>query len=165
MLVAETPRLLLREFTSGDVGELAEILKDPEVMEFSTNGPCAEDDTRRFVDGCLDSYREHGFGQWAIIDRSSGSIIGFCGLSHVDLNGVQEVEIGYRLARATWGQGLASEAAGAALSYGFLKCEVTSVVAIIANRHLASVRVAEKAGLKIDFSTTYRGWKVGIYRK
>ena len=63
MVIAEIPRLLLREFTLEDIGALGEILRDPEVMEFSTNGPCTEDDTRRFVEGCLGSYRAHGFGQ------------------------------------------------------------------------------------------------------
>ena len=57
MVIAETPRLLLREFSSEDVGTLAEIIGDPKVMEFSTNGPCTEDDTRQFIDWCLDSYR------------------------------------------------------------------------------------------------------------
>lgn len=140
MVIAETPRLLLREFTLNDVAALAEILIDPEVMEFSTNGPCTEDDTRKFIDGCLESYREHGFGQWGIVDSPSGAIIGFCGLSHVDLAGVQEVEVGYRLARSAWGQGLASVAADSALVYGFSQCHIDSIVAIIATRHLASAR-------------------------
>jgi|SRR5690554_1622056 len=165
MFIAETPRLVLRELTLNDAGALGEILGDPEVMEFSTNGPCTDDDTRKFIDGCLTSYKEHGFGQWGVVDSSSGAIIGFCGLSPVDLNGVQEVEIGYRLARNAWGRGLASEAAAAALAYGFSKCGLDSIIAIIAHRHVASVRVAEKVGLKMDFSTTYRGWDVGIWRK
>jgi len=165
MIIVETPRLVLRELTPNDVGALAEILGDPAVMEFSTNGPCTEDDTRKFIDWCLESYREHGFGQWGIADSSSGAIIGFCGLSQVDLNGVQEVEVAYRLARAAWNQGLASEAAAAALAYGFSQCHFDSVIAIIANRHIVSARVAEKVGMKIDTYTKYRDWDVGIYRK
>lgn len=165
MVIAETPRLLLREFSSEDVGALAEILGDPKVMEFSTNGPCTEDDTRQFIDWCLDSYRDHGFGQWAVVDRLSGAIIGFCGLSHVELDGAQEIEIGYRLAPGVWGQGLASEAAEAALEYGFSHCHIDSITAIIATRHVASARVAEKVGFSIDTHTKYRGWDVCIYRK
>lgn len=165
MLITETPRLLLREFSSEDVGALAEILGDPKVMEFSTNGPCTKEDTRQFIDWCLDSYRDHGFGQWAIIDRLSGAIIGFCGLSHVELDGAQEIEIGYRLASSVWGQGLASEAAEAALEYGFSHCHIDSIVAIIATRHVVSAGVAEKVGFRIDTRTKYRGWEVCIYRK
>lgn len=165
MVITKTPRLVLREFTSNDVGALVEILSDPEVMEFSTNGPCTEYDTRKFVDWCLDSYQEHGFGQWAIVDSSSEAIIGFCGLSQVDLNGVQEVEIAYRLARTAWSKGLASEAAAAALVYGFTECHIDSVIAIVADRHMVSARVAEKVGLKIDTFTKYRDWDVRIYRK
>lgn len=165
MVIAETPRLLLRELSPDDVGALAEILGDPKVMEFSTNGPCTEDDTRQFIDWCLHSYRDHGFGQWAVVDRLSGAIIGFCGLSHLELDGAQEIEIGYRLAPSVWGQGLASEAAGAALEYGFSHCHIDSVIAIITTRHVVSACVAEKVGFRIDTHTTYRGWDVCIYRK
>lgn len=165
MVIAETPRLLLREFSSEDVGALAEVLGDPKVMEFSSNGPCTEDGTRQFIDWCLDSYRNHGFGQWAIVDRLSRAVIGFCGLSRVELDGAQEIEIGYRLAPGMWGQGLASEAAEAALEYGFSRCRIDSIIAIIATRHVASACVAEKVGFSIDTHSTYRGWDVCIYRK
>ncbi|WP_421858602.1 GNAT family N-acetyltransferase [Marinobacter salarius] len=165
MVIAETPRLLLREFSSNDVGALAEILRDPKVMEFSTNGPCTEEETRQFIDWCLDSYRDHGFGQWAVVDRLSGAIIGFCGLSHVELDGAQEIEVGYRLAPSVWGQGLASEAAGAALEYGFSHCHIGSIIAIIATRHVVSASVAEKVGFRINTHTKYRDWDVRIYRK
>jgi len=148
-----------------DVGALAEILGDPRVMEFSTNGPCTEDDTRQFIDWCRDSYRDHGFGQWAIVDRLSRAVIGFCGLSHVELDGAQEIEVGYRLAPSVWGQGLASEAAEAAVEYGFSHCRIDSIIAIIATRHVVSACVAEKVGFRIDTHTTYRDWDVGIYRK
>ena len=165
MVIAETQRLLLREFTTEDIGALAEILRDPEVMEFSTNGPCTEDATQQFVEWCLESYQYHGFGQWAVVEKSSGAVIGFCGLSNVDIDGVGEVEIGYRLARNAWGLGLASEAAEAVLAYGFSRCHMDSVIAIIATRHVVSARVAEKAGFRVDTRTTYRDWDVYIYRK
>lgn len=165
MVIVETPRLLLREFSPDDVGALAEILGDTRVMEFSANGPCTEDDTRQFIDWCLDSYRNHGFGQWAVVDRLSRAVIGFCGLSHVELDGAQEIEIGYRLAPIVWGQGLASEAAKAASEYGFSYCHIDSIIAIIATRHVVSACVAEKVGFGIDTHTKYRGWDVCIYRK
>lgn len=163
--LAESSRLLLREFTPEDVGVLAEILRDPEVMEFSTNGPCSEDDTRKFIDMCRQSYREHGFGQWAVVSRESGAVIGFCGLSYVDVDGTREIEIGYRLARHTWGKGLATEAADTAVEHGFEAFHVDSVIAIIALRHAASIRVAEKIGFEMGFQTHYCGWDVRIYRK
>ena len=165
MVIAETQRLLLREFTAQDVFALAEILRNPEVMEFSSNGPYNEDDTRRFIDWCLKSYRNYGFGQWAVVQKSSDAIIGFCGLSAVDIGGVQEIEIAYRLTPNTWGHGLACEAADAALEYGFAQCPVRSVIAIIASNHVVSARVAEKVGFRVDTRTKYRDWDVCIYRK
>ena len=86
-------------------------------------------------------------------------------MSHVELDGAQEIEIGYRLAPTVWGQGLASEAAEAALEYGFSHCGIDSIIAIIATRHVVSAGVAEKVGFRIDTRTKYRGWDVLIYRK
>ncbi|MFN2362458.1 MAG: GNAT family N-acetyltransferase [Marinobacter sp.] len=89
MVIAETSRVLLREFSLDDVGALAEILGDPDVMEFSAKGPCTEDNTRQYINWCLDSYRDHGFGQWAIVNRLSRAVIGFCGLSHLVFPGLK----------------------------------------------------------------------------
>ncbi|MEJ2416339.1 MAG: GNAT family N-acetyltransferase [Exilibacterium sp.] len=54
MIITETPRLLLREFISDDVGALAEILRGPQAMEFSSNGPYTEEETRQFIEECLE---------------------------------------------------------------------------------------------------------------
>ncbi len=165
MIITETQRLLLLEFIDDDVGALTDILRDPQVMEFSSNGPYTEEETWQFIEGCQESYRQHGFGQWAVIERPSGLMTGFCGLSYVDLDGVQEVQIGYRLAQCAWGKGFASEAAAVALEYGFSQCCIDSIIAIIPTRHIASARVAEKVGLKPDSQTIFGNWKVWIYRK
>ena len=160
----ETARLKLREFEHHDVHALKTILSDPDVMEFSSKGPLSEADTMGFIDWCIKSYQEYGYGQWAVIEKGSGKLIGCCGLSHATVDEVDEVEIGYRLDKEHWGKGLASEAAGGVLAHGFDTLMLESIVGIVAPRHSGSIRVLEKIGFRSFSETRYCGWDVCVYR-
>ena len=164
MTIEDTNRLRVRELTFDDVSALSEILGDPAVMHYSTRGVQTPTETKRFIEQCIESYVENGTGQWALVDKTSSSFVGFCGLSSVLIDGIQEVEIGYRLSRRFWGQGLATEAASQVLAHGFEHIGLKSVVAIIAPDHHASARVAEKIGFTTFINTRYAGWQVRIYR-
>jgi ribosomal-protein-alanine N-acetyltransferase len=64
--VIETPRLTLREPTTGDLDDLAAMYADPEVMGFiGTGGVLGRDDAARYIERQLGEYRERGFGEWA----------------------------------------------------------------------------------------------------
>ena len=164
VVVAETARMQIREFQACDAPVLSKILADPSVMEFSSKGPLTEVDTARFIEWCRRSYQDHGYGQWALIDKSSNLLIGFCGLSHANVDGVDEVEIAYRLAKNQWGKGLATEAVHQVLSDGFARFNIESIVGIASPRHEASIRVLEKVGFKSFSETRYCGWDVRVYR-
>ncbi|MCU7817215.1 MAG: GNAT family N-acetyltransferase [Candidatus Thiodiazotropha sp. (ex Rostrolucina anterorostrata)] len=77
----ETPRLTLREFRPDDLDELEIILSDSLVMEFSSKGPLSRKDTSNFINWCIESYENNGYGQWAVIDRETESLIGLCALT------------------------------------------------------------------------------------
>jgi [ribosomal protein S5]-alanine N-acetyltransferase len=79
VVVMETARVLIREFESMDTPALSKILGDPRVMEFSSKGALTEADTMSFIEWCGGSYKEHGYGQWALIEKNSGVLIGFWG--------------------------------------------------------------------------------------
>ncbi len=161
----QTPRLTLRKFKTGDLDELAEILSDPQVMKFSSKGPLSKEDTSNFIACSIESYHNNSYGQWAVIERETGSLIGLCGLSKTDVNGEPEVEIGYRLAQDRWGDGLASEVAAEVLRLGFEKHRLASIIAIVSTEHAASIRVAEKIGFSDYLLDQYKGWRVRVYRK
>lgn len=163
-MIAETGRLLIREFELSDTSALSKILGDSSVMEFSRNGALTEADTVSFIEWCTGSYQGHGYGQWALIDKKSQCLIGCCGLSHVTVDGVDEVEIAYRLAHDQWGKGLASEAASIVLEYGFSICTLELIVGIVSPHHEASIRVLEKIGFQSFAETRYSGWEVRVYR-
>lgn len=164
MQVCETERLVLRRLSHADVPELTEILSDPEVMRHSVNGVCDEAATRKFVEWCLSCYESHGVGPWALIDKASSAFIGFCSAAPEMVEGVEEINLGYRLARRYWNKGLASEAARAALNYVLGGKLFDSVVVIIEPEHLASLKVAEKAGFSSFDVLDFHGRPVRRYR-
>jgi ribosomal-protein-alanine N-acetyltransferase len=94
-------------------------------------------------------YARDGHGLWAMVLKSSGELIGDCGLTVQDVEGASEIEIGYHVRRDHWGQGFATEAARACRDYGFAHLGVSRLVSIIRPENLASRRVAEKNGLAI----------------
>ncbi len=165
LINAETSRLSIRELTTADVPELASILGDPNVMRFSIRGVLSYGDTRKFVEWSTSLYAERGYGPWALVEKTSTDLVGFCGLSPELINGVEEIHIGYRLAHRFWNQGLATEAALQVLAHGFEMKSLESVVAVIEPEHIASLRVAEKAGFKDFVRARFHDRDVRIYRK
>jgi [ribosomal protein S5]-alanine N-acetyltransferase len=162
--VTETERVEIREFESGDIQALRRILADPDVMEYSSKGPLNEAETSDFVEWCVKSYKENGYGQWAVVEKESRRLIGCCGLSRATVDECDEVEIGYRLAKERWEKGLASEAANGVLAYGFQSCNIESIVGIVSPGHSASIRVLEKLRFRAFSETRYCGWNVRVYR-
>jgi ribosomal-protein-alanine N-acetyltransferase len=87
----------------------------------------------------------HGFCFWAVTEKESERLIGSCGLAY-QLDGGLPIEFGYTLARAYWGRGLATEAAGACLRYVFENLPLAEIHASVDSRNVASQRVLEKVG-------------------
>lgn len=131
----------------------ARIYAKPEVTRFLAGGPflgaAAAQRSRAALDLFIAHWVEHGFGVWAVIDKHARVLIGQCGLKY--LPDRAEVEVLYALDTPYWGQGLASEAAGAALRYGFEVARLARIAAVANPEHGASHRVMEKLGM------TYQG--------
>jgi len=162
--ICETDRLILRRLSLDDVPALTDILSDPEVMKHSVNGVYDEAATRKFVEWCLSCYESHGVGPWALIDKKATELIGFCSAGPEMVADVEEINLGYRLARRYWNKGLASEAVIAVLNYVFGEKLFSSVVVIIEPAHLASLKVAEKAGFSSFEMLEFHGRLVRLYR-
>ena len=159
-----TERLILRELTPDDTPALARILGDAEVMRHSVAGVLSEKATSEFIDGCRISYRERGFGPWAVVEKSTSILAGFCGLNAERVDDKDEIEIGYRLATGFWGKGLGTEAARSAVSYGFEQLQVPSLIAIVQPTNLASIKVIKKLGFGGYIHSQYHRQGVRIYR-
>jgi ribosomal-protein-alanine N-acetyltransferase len=94
--------------------------------------------------------RNPDLGLWATIYKENGKFIGRCGLLPWSIDGRQEVEVAYTIARSYWGQGLATEAAEAILQYGFRQLNLSRLVSLIEPENAASQRVAEKIGMRFE---------------
>jgi ribosomal-protein-alanine N-acetyltransferase len=146
-----TPRLTLRGWRGADREAFAELNADPVVMEYFP-----ELLTRGESDGLVESievgFAEHGFGLWAVEVRESGEFIGFTGLSvpSFEAHFAPAVEVGWRLARSAWGHGYATEAARAALAFGFEQAELDEVVSFTTARNTRSRAVMKRLRMTHD---------------
>jgi [ribosomal protein S5]-alanine N-acetyltransferase len=162
MIVAETPDLILRRLAWDDLDDLATLYADPIAMA-TMGGPRTYEATRRRLGEILDDYGRHGFGLWATVLKADGALVGRCGLLVQEVDGRREVEVGYMIARAYWGRGLATQAARASRDLGLGPLGLERLIAIIEPRNVASQRVATKVGMAHEKDTTWDGMPVRIY--
>jgi len=162
--ILETENLIIRHFSTDDVDALSEILGDPKVMEFSTNGPYSKEETKSFIKQCLSEYEHPGFSLWAVIHKYDAKLIGYCGIRPEEIDDRKEVELGYRLAYQYWGQGLGTEAAKACRDYAFNKFGLTHLVSIIEAKNTRSLGIADNLDMFYEKNSVYHGIPVLIYR-
>jgi ribosomal-protein-alanine N-acetyltransferase len=148
MPVLQTPRLSLREFEPEDLDALGTILSDPETMRYYP-APLDCAGVADWIQRNRTRYVKDGHGLWAMTLNSTGELIGDCGLLRQNVDGVDEIEIGYHVRRDLWGQGFAPEAARACRDHGFATLGVDRLISLIRPENLASRRVAEKTGMTI----------------
>lgn len=161
----ETDRLRLRPFVTEDLPAHGHLYADPEVTRYLAGGPYLGDQARlrseRAVRRFVGHWQGRGFGVWAVLDRASDAFLGQCGLNTIDETG--EVEVLWALARPAWGRGLATEAARAALDWGFDVAGLPAVIAIVAPENTASLRVMQKIGMQYSGCARYFGLDVVRY--
>jgi RimJ/RimL family protein N-acetyltransferase len=151
-LPLQTERLLLRRWQPSDIEPYAELCRDPEVMRWIGSG------SLRTREECVEAissfekfWEKRGFGLFAVELSSTQEFIGFTGLAVPEFlpEVMPSVEIGWRLARSLWGNGFATEAARAALEFGFSECGLERVVSIHQVGNDASGRIMEKIGMRL----------------
>ncbi len=103
-------------------------------------------------------------GMNALIEKKSSKLIGQCGLLIQEVDGVQELEIGYSIVPFYWGHGFATEAALKCKSFAFENRLAKSLISIIHIKNVPSIKVANHIGMRLDKSTIYKGNPVNIYR-
>jgi len=145
-----TERLILRRWLDRDRAPFARMNADPEVMRYMTRALSAAE-TDAFVERIEAQFRECGFGLWAVERRADERFLGFTGLAAGVVGAPPgTIEIGWRFDRFAWGQGYATEAARAALHFGFEEAGLPEIVSMTSTLNLASMRVMERIGLQRD---------------
>ncbi|MDT4916577.1 MAG: hypothetical protein QOH89_1277 [Pseudonocardiales bacterium] len=159
-----TERLVLRRFTADDVDLLVELDSDPAVMHFVTGGEPTS--RQEIVDDVLPAFLSYydrfaGFGFWAALDAASGEFLGWFHLRPAPEDPPDVVELGYRLRRAAWGRGYATEGSRALIAKAFTDLGVRRVHAETMAVHDASRAVMERAGLH-HVRTFHQPWPYPI---
>ncbi len=146
-----TGRLALSRFSASDLDELARVFSHPEVWHFPYRRAMTRDETAAFLEGQLAEWDELGFGCWVARTLAGGAVIGYVGLSVPNFlpEILPAVEVGWRFAPTHWGQGYATEGASAALTEGFTTLGLERIVAVPETPNAASVRVAERLGMRL----------------
>jgi RimJ/RimL family protein N-acetyltransferase len=149
--VLETERLLLRRWREEDRGGFAALNADPLVMEHFP-APLTRARSDLLLDMFDRDFEATGFGIWAVEELCSGELVGFAGLARVSFlaHFTPAVEVGWRLVPRAWGRGYATEAATAALAFGFETIGLDAVVSFAATTNRRSIAVMERLGMTHD---------------
>ncbi len=169
-----TTRLLLRSWERDDLEAFLPIVQDPEVMRYIGPGQTwSIDQTTQFIADQIENQQRLGYCLWAVTLRQGGPVIGFCGGKPLTWNSGErepwsnasaacadeqrgnqstesDVEIGWRLARAHWGQGYATEAARTVVAYLQEERAVNRLVAFAQTPNKASIHIMEKLGMHYE---------------
>ncbi len=147
-----TERLILREIQREDAEDLFEMDSKVEVMEYIGIPPLTKlEEVYPMIDLLQAQYKENGIGRWAVELKSTGEVIGWCGLKlhdkEIDGN-INFYELGYRFKPQHWGQGYATESSHVWMDYAFNKIGIDKVFGMTDPRHKDSQKVLKKMGFE-----------------
>jgi len=161
--VIETTRLILREMREEDAPALFEYFQDPQTSRYWFTPDKTIEEARARVPRLKKEWAKNGFGDWAVVDRSTGKFIGFTGLHHI--SGMNEVNLGYLLTYSVWGRGYGTEACRAAIQFGLETAKLKQIVGVTHPDNLPSIRVLEKCGMVYWKNVMRNGQPRVVYRK
>jgi RimJ/RimL family protein N-acetyltransferase len=151
MNALRTPRLVLRQWRQSDFDSLAALNADSEVMRFFP-APLTREESDALAKRAEQDIAGRGWGLWAVEVKESARFIGFVGLSEpsFDAHFTPAIEVGWRLSRDQWGNGYATEAARAAITFGLDDLGLDEIVSFTSEVNERSRRVMERLGMTHD---------------
>jgi [ribosomal protein S5]-alanine N-acetyltransferase len=164
MNILETDRLLMRRLVASDLDDLHALYRDPEIRRYFPEGTLTLEETREELEWFLNGHPDRPeLGLWATIHKPTGQFIGRCGLLPWTIDGVDEVEIAYLIAKPWQRQGLGAEAARALVRYGFETLGLKRLIALIDPENEASIRTAISARLRYWKEVEMEGVRSAAY--
>ncbi|MFN0199985.1 MAG: GNAT family N-acetyltransferase [Bacteroidia bacterium] len=148
-IILETPRLLLREFTLADKHDFFALNSDWEVVQYTGNLPFENMEAAvNVLENVIikGQYEKYGMGRWAVIEKESQALLGWCGVRPNENDG--EIDLGYRYFRQYWGKGFATEAAKAVLEYAKNELQLAKIAGKAQIENIASIKVLSKIGME-----------------
>lgn len=154
----ESKRLILHKITHNDFDELANMLKDIDVM-YAWEHTFSDGQITAWIDNQIRRYSEDGIGYLLAIDKNTNQVVGQIGLLRQAINDEKYWGLGYILKKAHWGKGYAIEGGKACIDYAFDVLDAGKVICDIRPQNTASILVAKRLGMirKGEFIKTYTG--------
>ena len=150
MIVLETERLILRQFSIADAKFILTLLNEPSFLRFIGDKKVRDiDGAQQYIlNGPIASYKQKGFGLYLVALRESGTPIGMCGL--LKREELPDVDIGFAFLPAFWNQGFAFEAAAGVIKYGEQELKLKRLVAITNPDNEASIKLLQRLGFTFE---------------
>ena len=158
----ETERLILRTFKEADWFDLHKLYSDPECTKYTIQRTLTEAESWHAMAGMIGHWQIHGYGPYAVEEKSSGVVMGPVGLWYP--KDWPEPEIKWAISRIYWSQGYASEAARAVKRMALEHTPKLSLISLIFAENKQSAKLAIALGAKLEKEITFRNQKAHIYR-
>ena len=151
-IILETPRLILREYALKDASDVLRLSSDVNIMRFTKQKPTESlEEALAQITVFQQQYAENGYGRWAVLLKTTGAHIGYCGLKYRNADADPRfdfTDIGYRFEQTHWKSGFATEAARACLEFGFDHLNLPRLVGCAPVENKPSIHVLARIGLR-----------------
>ena len=159
-MILDTLRMQLRPLQPDDAPHFFRLNADPLVLQYTGDEPFRDEAAaRQYLDG-YDQFTRFRMGRMAMIRKEDEAWLGWCGLRMNEET--QEIDLGFRVFREHWGQGYATEAARASMSYG-QSLGYDRIIGRAVIHNIASIRILEKVGMKRVSSMDFHGMAGVVY--
>ena len=163
----ETDRFILRDVEETDVQGIFDLDSDPEVHTYLGTPPITTlDEAHEIINYIRNQYSENGIGRWAVVDKKTSDFVGWTGLKFERQlrSEFDYYDIGYRLRKKYWGQGIATLTAAESLRYGFEQMNLDEICGAAEVEHKVSNHILQKIGLTYVEQFVFEGILINFYR-
>jgi RimJ/RimL family protein N-acetyltransferase len=158
-----TPRLRAEPLSMAHLAEIERMHADPVAMAM-LGGVRTPAESLAYLEKNLAHWAKYGYGHWLLRDAATGEMAGRAVLRHLDLDGVDEVEVGYGFHTSFWGRGLATEICRSLIVMGRKQLGLSTIVALTLPDHHASQRVMTKSDMVFDRALDFAGSPHVLFR-
>lgn len=164
--VLTTRRCVVREMTVEDLGDLYALYAPPEITRYMAGLHAKKSDEEAYIRAYIaNMYGFYGYGMWVVIEKATGRLMGRAGLSHLEVEGAVQLELGYVIAREYQRQGYGFEVCRAVLAYAREELSFESIHCLIEQKNLPSIGLAQKLGFVYDKNVLCNGKEMQRYSK
>ena len=162
--IANTRRLIIRELTPEDTKEIYKMYQDPDIRRYIPEiDDYLEIEMEKQAAYIRNVYSFYGFGIWGVYSKTSGKLIGKCGIENQMVDGIEEISLSYLLDSKYWGYGYAIECGKAVFNYAKSQLDITRVVAVIDEKNKRSIRTAQNLDMVLEKEVLYKNRKCHLY--